>query len=158
MGDVAGPPLFTRWASKVLIGDDCWEWQAGHDAKGYGFIHRGVPEAGKERAHRYSYATFRGLIPDSLCVCHTCDNPACVKPSHLFLGTIADNNHDRDEKGRGNRPLGELNGNAKLAEGDVREIRRRLQSGEKQQVIADHYGLRQQTISEIGMGNLWRLR
>lgn len=87
-----------RFLNKVNIPDnpkDCWEWQANKD-KGYGKI--GIN--GKSvLAHRFSYLMFNG-DPTGLVVRHTCDNPGCVNPSHLMLGTCADNSRDMVERGR----------------------------------------------------------
>lgn len=92
-------PLRERFDAKVLKGDGCWEWQATKNNKGYGMI--GITTAiGKRLAHRVSYELHIGPIPDGLCVLHRCDNPACVRPGHLFLGTKRDNVADMDTKGR----------------------------------------------------------
>lgn len=81
--------------------DGCWEWMGCVRSQNrYG----GFSWNGKaEYAHRVSYMITYGPIPNSFIVCHKCDNPRCVRPDHLFLGTDADNMHDRDAKGRGRR-------------------------------------------------------
>jgi hypothetical protein len=87
-----------RFWDKVRIGDGCWEWQASKRATGYGqFAYLGKPSV---KAHRVAWMLNRGLIPDGVCVLHRCDNPGCVRPSHLFLGTQEDNIRDREVKGR----------------------------------------------------------
>jgi hypothetical protein len=86
---------------------DCWNWKAARFDSGYGaFRHIGK----QRRAHRVAWEFVRGPVPDGLCVLHSCDNPKCVKPSHLWLGTFADNNKDKSQKGRSSR--GEKGGSA----------------------------------------------
>jgi hypothetical protein len=75
----------------------CWEWQAGLTEKGYGnFAVDGHPH----KAHRVSYEQFNGRIPDGMMVCHKCDNPVCINPTHLFAGEPLDNVRDMIAKGR----------------------------------------------------------
>jgi hypothetical protein len=76
----------------------CWLWSAGRDCDGYGvfWIAAGI----QRKAHRIAYEIAHGPIPAGLLVCHACDTPACVNPARMFLGTHAENHHDRDQKGR----------------------------------------------------------
>jgi len=95
-----------RFWAKVRLGSpgECWEWTASRNATGYGqFCFGGT----KRRAHRVAYALTHGEIPAGMCALHRCDNPPCVNPAHLFLGTQEDNNADRDEKGRQRSPCGD---------------------------------------------------
>lgn len=93
----AVPPLERFWA-KVQKTETCWLWTAGATTKGYGYFCPTRPN--KVYAHRYSWELVNGAIPTGLLVCHTCDNPPCVNPSHLFLGTVRDNAIDMSLKGR----------------------------------------------------------
>lgn len=107
---------------------------------------------GKYRlAHRVAYELFIGPIPEGLVVCHRCDIPLCVNPSHLFLGTPMDNQRDKIKKGR--QAKGAKSGTPKLTEQDIREIR--AASG-SQQSIADRYGCSQVRVSQIKRGKGWR--
>ena len=96
-----------------------------------------------------------GTILGGLWVLHHCDNPPCCNPSHLFLGTRLDNMRDCKDKGRRAITLGERNGNAKLTEADVLEIKALLFKGMSQRAIANQFGVAQQLISCIKTGSLW---
>lgn len=121
-----GKTLLERFWLKVNKSDDgCWEWNAVKNVKGYGqFSDRNYYAGGKTRgAHRWSWEFTYGDIPDGLFVCHRCDNPGCVRPDHLFLGTNSDNQRDSVAKGRAQR-RGEQARHVKLNEMQVRVIRR----------------------------------
>ncbi len=137
----------------------CWVWTANKDKHGYGQFKTGDrPHA----AHRWSWQTHRGPVPLGLCVLHHCDNPACVNPAHLFLGTHSDNATDREAKGRGGVKLmrrGEQNGWAKLTEEMVREARRRHVKRDRQNgchAIAREFGVSPNTVYYAVTGHNWR--
>lgn len=83
----------------------CWIW-TGSTSEGYGQINVGGGDGRHDWAHRVSWEIHHGPIPDGLWVLHRCDNPSCVRPDHLFLGTVADNNRDMIAKGRHRSPSG----------------------------------------------------
>ncbi len=106
-----------RFWSKVQRSDGCWEWQGSLAVGGYGQI---MSSRRRCFTHRASWEINVGTIPPGLHVLHRCDNPSCVRPDHLFLGSHADNMADKAAKGRAAR---ERNGNAKLSEADVIAMR-----------------------------------
>jgi len=101
-------------------------------------------------AHRYSWDLANGPIPDGMQVCHQCDNPSCVNPAHLFLGSNQDNVTDMVAKDRVQR--GMRHHKAKLTDDQVEQIRVRLVRGERQRLIAADYGVTQSCVSMIGTG------
>lgn len=132
--------------------DTCWNWTGGKNSSGYGCLNT---KNGSELAHRLSYDEFNGDIPSGSFICHKCDNPGCVNPEHLFLGTSKDNYDDMVSKGR-NTNKGSNQHNSKLKEGDVLEIRRLLAEGKKLNYIAAIYGVTFQAISRIKTRKIWR--
>lgn len=134
----------------VRSAGECWPWLGGRTAKGYG-RHCG------ERAHRIAFALATGQEPGRSFVCHTCDNPPCCNPGHLWLGDAMLNNLDRDAKGR-TRAIGqegEANHNSVLKEGDVREIRRRLIRCASNKALSAAFGVTHSQISNIRRGVSW---
>ncbi len=147
-----------RFGKRVtkLGADDCWRWyDAGITSNGYGnFSIRGVDF----RAHRVAYLIATGNDPGLLCVCHACDNRACVNPAHLFLGTQSENLRDAVSKGRfaPEGMKGEANPRAKLTDEIVIEIRKRYASeniGPKR--LARNYGVAHSLVQRIVNGNAW---
>lgn len=105
---------------KINGAHGCWIWMSGRSKSGYGQIKM---HGKTTRAHRAAYELFRGPIPDDQLVCHHCDNPPCVNPAHLFLGTHADNHRDRNAKGR--QAKGEaITRNRVLPRGDAHPLRK----------------------------------
>jgi hypothetical protein len=94
------PPLLERFWSKVNKSDGCWTWTGSKTTAGYGLIWNGKDTSAPVYVHRLSWELHFGEIPDGLSVCHRCDNPTCVRPDHLFLGTDKDNSDDKITKGR----------------------------------------------------------
>ncbi len=107
-------------------------------------------------AHRYNWTLERGTIPEGLDVCHTCDNPPCVRPSHLFLGTHADNMRDMLAKGRRRGFSGAANPAAKLSDAEAREIRELWQWGASGTALARRFGLTYEMVWKIGKGKAWK--
>lgn len=131
--------------------DACWFWLGSKLPQGYGQI---KIKGHTILAHRAAFDLVYGEIPDNTYVCHRCDVPSCVNPSHLFLGSSADNNKDRDQKGR--TAAGEKHGNSVLNESTVREIRDALASGDTKSSIARRFSVCEGTVRHISTGLRWR--
>jgi len=146
--------LVERFWPKVDIRgpNDCWEWLANKVSRGYGQIYRAHEKY--VYAHRVVWELTYGPIPEGLFVCHHCDNPGCVNPNHLFLGTNKDNMVDCVEKGRSNR--GQRNGQAKLIEKQVLSIREEYaRNGITQEKLAIKHNVKRQAISKIINRERW---
>jgi len=96
------PERFWTLVKKSDNPNDCWEWQGGKDKDGYGRYNMKPTRYG---AHRLSYMWTKGPIPPGMVVCHSCDNPGCVNPDHLWVGTQQDNVKDMDQKNRRVKPF-----------------------------------------------------
>lgn len=145
-----------KFWDKVDKTSDCWEWVGYREKTNYGRVSfRGN---NKMLTHRVSWILTNGEIPNDLCVLHRCDNPPCVNPEHLFLGTIADNNADRDRKGRWkeNGIKGSQHWRSKIDESDVRVIKGLISVGTKQRAIARFFDMSEQAIGDIKAGRRWR--
>ena len=138
--------VFTKFIAKVEKTESCWLWTGAQHPRGYGAFRGAVTN----KAHRFSYLYFKGSIPDGMCVCHTCDNPKCVRPTHLFLGTKKDNNQDAAAKGRSTMH------NAKLTEEKVLAIHKMAEEGVSQGKIGRNFGVGQATIWKILHGERWK--
>jgi predicted DNA-binding protein (UPF0251 family) len=153
--------------SRISIGngDECWLWTGFKNEHGYG---RMKFNGKATLAHRAIWFIHYGEIPESMCVCHRCDVPACCNPSHLFLGTHKDNMLDCKAKGRnasGDRsgarthpetvPRGSRNGKTKLTDLDVIEIRSMASLKIQQKEIADKFGISRNGVSCIVNKKRW---
>ena len=154
-----------RFWSKVERTPTCWIWKASRRAKGYGAFVWANPDGTviQGRAHRFSWELCNGPIPDGLCVLHRCDNPSCVRPEHLFLGTRSDNNQDMRAKGRhvagglrlmeqggiGRYVRGDLHPMAKMDAEKVRLLRQAADTGRSMSSLAREHGIGLTTVFKI---------
>jgi hypothetical protein len=152
--DVAG-----RFWAKVHVGAGCWLWAGAVLHTGYGAFRLNGETT---RAHRKAWELANGPVPDGLCVCHRCDVRLCCRPSHLFLGSYADNNADMAGKGRSRNGAGQVfgsrHGMAKLTEDRVREIRRQyaLDGGRgAATALAAEFNVSHKTITQVVRRAIW---
>lgn len=159
------PKDVARFWARVDKSGDCWIWTGYLMPKGYGSLYLGYkPVEGKKRraypigitAHRFSYILHYGEIPPGMSVCHKCDNRACVRPDHLWLGTNGDNVRDMYAKGRGGYHgiPGELHPSAKLTEQQVYAIRARHRQLVNE--LAEEHHVTKQLIRLILAGKAWK--
>lgn len=161
-------PVVDRFWSKVNKTDGCWTWTASVNAKGYGQFGP-FQNRHHDLAHRVAYQLTVGPIPQQLCVLHRCDNPPCVRPDHLFLGTRADNNRDMANKKRSalgdkngsrknpERVAGERNPMAHLTSGDVTSIRSRYaHEAVSGRTLAAEYGISESAVYRILNDQAWQ--
>lgn len=127
----------------------CWVWTGYVDKDGYGRI-----KARVRLAHRLSFALTHGDIPKGLAICHACDNRRCVRPSHLFKGSMMQNAIDRASKGRS--AVGTRYPQAKLNPGKIKAIRRDINLGLSDRKIASLYGVGKTTIGLVRNHKLWK--
>lgn len=142
----------TRFWRAVNKTDKCWEWSGCRHYKGYGeFIIEGK---NKTKAHRFSWFLAHGKIPDGMLVLHKCDNPPCVRPDHLFLGTPKTNRQDCNSKMR--HCYGQRMHTAKLTEGDVIEIRKADLTNRTRLSIAEEFGISGRQVTAICRRENWK--
>lgn len=146
-----------KFWSNIYIGneDECWEWKSLSGTSRYVYTKFNGQDCG---GHRLAYEIIYGGIPKGLYVCHTCDNPPCCNPNHLFLGTHQDNVDDRERKGRNRLPYskGEDHGMHKLTVEDVKEIRRLYySSNHTYRSLAEIYNVSFGNIRKIIKGQTW---
>ncbi len=136
----------------------CWLWPLSVNDKGYGNTGKwtnGVGSYHLRGSHRVSYFLHNGQFNYKLCVCHTCDNPSCVNPDHLFLGTSEENTEDMVKKGRASKGIDRPN--AKLSERQVLEIREKYATGNySQRQLAKIYNVNWGNIHYITSRKIWR--
>lgn len=146
----AGDALIERCKTpEALEEGDCWEWTGAFDPKGYGHKKR----HGTNVASRVVWIEVHGPIPDGMEVCHHCDNPPCVRPSHLFLGTHKDNADDMLRKGREYREYGDRHHNIKLTDVQVAQIRNLgATTGLSHRAIGEMFGVSNSHIGKILRG------
>jgi hypothetical protein len=173
-------PVHMRFWSKVQVPQDrnqCWVWFGGSDQHGYGCLNTGLGKS--MRAHRYSWVLHFGEIPDGLWVLHHCDNPSCVNPAHLWLGTQTDNMQDMAKKGRGGHithpervsrganngrcthperyPIGSRCSHAKLTEESVEEIKARYGLGSVTiRQLAAEFEVSFSAVQQLLAGRSWK--
>lgn len=151
------PTVAERFWAKVQKTETCWLWTAWRNPMGYGTF-RDPSMRRSVLAHRFSFELHTGQAPGDLMVCHRCDNPRCVNPEHLFIGTAKDNTADMLAKGRhriGDRARGEKHPMAKLSASDVADIRSRLQAGSRRSDLARMYSIGMSQMSRIARGVCW---
>lgn len=152
-------PLALRILDKIGPEDDngCWPW-LGIKSSGYGMVSRNYLDIKTRMATitHLVYESLVGPIPPGHEICHTCDNRQCVNPAHLFAGTRKENLQDAATKGRMGRDMhGIKNGNARLNDKQVLEIRRRWAGGENQHSIAKRFGTTPTNVSMICTRQTW---
>lgn len=156
----------TSFWTKVDKTGDCWLWKGGRNVGGYGYKKLGWHHF---KAHRISYFLAHGSVPETMSVCHHCDNRLCVNPAHLFLGTRTDNMRDMWEKGRQKTgtpewrekvaaavPRGESHRDARLTDETVRLARAMYGVGEhSMRYIARHFGVTHATMQHVLHRKTW---
>jgi len=144
-----------RFNKKIKINEKtgCHEWIGSKLPKGYGTFRLNTETA--IRAHRFSYEYYKHKIPENMHCLHNCDNPSCVNPDHLFLGTNNDNVKDKMRKGRSYRPIGEKHPFAKIKDADVYKIKELIASGYSYRETSILMNTTIHIVAQIGMNKTW---
>ena len=148
---------FDRFIDKVeRVEGGCWNWFGCKYRGGYGQFRRLIDGEWKmAKTHRYSYEYYKGPIPQGLVVCHTCDNPSCVNPEHLFIGTHKDNMQDMIKKGR--RSLKTRNPKHRWLSKELAvQIREDHKQGMSYAELQEKYTQSKQQISRVVRGDIWK--
>jgi hypothetical protein len=148
-------PVWERISSKTVVDEStgCWVYKGHKNRDGYGRI---FYEGNQRECHRVVWELVFGVIPAGLCVCHKCDNPPCINPKHLFLGTHGDNTRDKMSKGRQRSLVGEDCPRSKLRNEDIIQIRSRYTKGISQSELGREYKVAQSTIWRIVNSQRWK--
>jgi hypothetical protein len=166
---IHGTPIERLYRTTEKLPNGCEIWTGIKSKEGYGQLKLKYEQKSESRAHRISWILHNGPIPDGMCVCHSCDNPPCINPDHLFLGTNADNVRDCVSKGRtlkGDRSWARTHpelvlrggqcGRTKLTSDHVREIRARHALGENPNALAKEFRVSLRNIRSIALRESWR--
>jgi hypothetical protein len=148
-----------RFWNLVDIGKEteCWNWMGKKTRGGYGRFLLNVSQNFREvYASRVAYKIAHKNLPNTHFVCHTCDNPTCCNPAHLYLGTYTDNCNDKMIRHRHNCGRGETQGSSKLKEYQVLEIRKRVENGETQRSLCKEYNIDDATINHVVKRRSWK--
>ena len=153
--------------NKVTKQDGCWTFNSAKDRDGYhAFSYKRIGDVKytKAGAHRFMLLIHGHIVPKDYVVCHKCDNPGCVNPEHLFIGTVADNNLDKKLKGRERAPRGEQQPNSKISDAIARKIKDEAvvgwrvgyNNGSNISEVAAKYGVKRELVRRIARGELYK--